>query len=263
MSKTDPVPAVKDEHRRSAGVAGDVNYSIIGRTTQFVEIELDPGESAIAEAGALMFKDTAVAMDAIFGDGSKTNSSFLSKVAAAGRRLVTGESLFMTLFTHQGLGKARVAFAAPYPGSILPFKLSSFGGALIAQSDAFLCATNGVTVGIHLQRKVMTGLFGREGFIMQRLEGEGWVFIHVGGCLVERGLADGEELHVDMGCIAAMTPTIDLDIVRAGPVKSSSPGHEGMFLAHLKGPGRLWLQSHPLSRLAGRVVPAAPLSHQK
>jgi uncharacterized protein (AIM24 family) len=263
MSTTEPVQVIKDEHRRSAGVAGDVDYRIVGRDTQFVEIELDPGESAIAEAGALIFKDTAVAMDAIFGDGSKTNSSFLSKVAAAGRRLVTGESLFMTLFTHQGLGKARVAFAAPYPGSILPFKLSSFGGALIAQSDAFLCATNDVTVGIHLQRKVMTGLFGREGFIMQRLEGEGWVFIHVGGCLVERGLADGEELHVDMGCIAAMTPTIDLDIVRAGPVKSLSPGRDGMFLAHLKGPGRLWLQSHPLSRLAGRVVPAAPFSPQK
>ena len=161
--------AINAEHRHSAGAAGD-SIQIVGRDM-----------SAIAEAGALMFKDTAVAMDAIFGDGPKTNSSFLSKVAAAGRRLVTGESLFMTLFTHQGLGKARVAFAAPYPGSILPFKLSSFGGALIAQSDAFLCATNGVTVGIHLQHKVMTRLFGREGFIMQRLEGEGWVFIHVGG----------------------------------------------------------------------------------
>lgn len=257
MSTNAPLTAVKEEHRRSADVAGDVDYRIVGRDMPFVEIELDPGESVIAEAGALMFKDTAVAMDAIFVDGSKASSSLLSKVAAAGRRLVTGESLFMTLFTHQGLGKARVAFAAPCPGSILPFKLSSFGGVLIAQSDAFLCAANGVTVGIHVQRKVMTRLFGREGFIMQRLEGEGWVFVHVGGSLVERGLADGEELHVDMGCIAAMTPTVDLEIVRTGPAKFPNVDRQGVFLAHLRGPGRLWLQSHPLSRLAGRMIPAA------
>jgi len=160
----------------------------------------------------------------------------------------------MTVFTHQGQGKARVAFAAPYPGTILPFHLADMGGAMICQKDAFLCAARGVSVGIHFQQRIMTGLFGGEGFIMQKLEGDGFAFIHVGGCLIEKELAAGEELHVDTGCVAAMTPTVDFDIVRAGNIKSMIFGGEGVFFAQLRGPGKVWLQSLPFSRLAGRVL---------
>ena len=239
---------------RSARSGDDIDFEIKGREMQFVEVELDPGESAIAEAGAMMFKDAHIAMDTVFGDGSKQQGGFLGKLASAGKRLLTGESLFMTMFTHQGQGKARCAFAAPYPGTILPFRLSDLGGTLIAQKDAFLCAAKGVTVGIHFQKKIMTGLFGGDGFIMQRLEGDGWVFVHVGGTVIERVLADGEELHVDTGCVAAMTPSVDFDIVRAGSVKSMIFGGEGVFFAHLRGPGAVWIQSLPFSRLAGRVL---------
>ena len=227
---------------------------IHGQEMQYVEVELDPGESAIAEAGAMMYKHPQIDMDTIFGDGSKQPSGFFGTIASAGKRLLTGESLFMTVFTHQGQGKAHVAFASPYPGTILPFKLSDYGGSLIAQKDAFLCAAKGVSIGLHLQRKIMTGLFGGEGFIMQKLEGDGFAFIHCGGCLVERELAVGEELHVDTGCVAAMTPSIDFDIVRAGSVKSMIFGGEGVFFAKLRGPGTVWLQSLPFSRLAGRVL---------
>jgi uncharacterized protein (TIGR00266 family) len=236
------------------GGSDEIDFAIRGQEMQFVEIELDPGESAIAEAGAMMFKDPIVHMDTVFGDGSKQQSGFFGRLASAGKRLLTGESLFMTVFTHQGQGKARVAFAAPYPGSILPFKLSEIGGTLIAQKDAFLCAAKGVSVGIHFQQKIMTGLFGGEGFIMQRLEGDGYAFVHVGGCVIERQLAPGEELHVDTGCVAAMTPSVDFDIVRAGSVKSMIFGGEGVFFAHLRGPGTVWLQSLPFSRLAGRIL---------
>lgn len=236
------------------GGADEIDFSIRGQEMQFVEIELDPGESAIAEAGAMMFKDPVVQMDTVFGDGSQQTTGFFGRIASAGKRLLTGESLFMTMFTHQGQGKARVAFAAPYPGSILPFKLSEYGGTLVAQKDAFLCAAKGVSVGIHFQKKIMTGLFGGEGFIMQRLDGDGYAFVHVGGCVVERQLAAGEELHVDTGCVAAMTPSVDFDIVRAGSVKSMIFGGEGVFFAHLRGPGTVWLQSLPFSRLAGRIL---------
>jgi uncharacterized protein (TIGR00266 family) len=236
------------------GRGDEIDFAIRGQEMQFVEIELDPGESAIAEAGAMMFKDPIVHMDTVFGDGSQQQTGFFGRLASAGKRLLTGESLFMTVFTHQGQGKARVAFAAPYPGSILPFKLSDHGGTLIAQKDAFLCAAKGVSVGIHFQQKIMTGLFGGEGFIMQRLEGDGYAFVHVGGCVIERQLAPGEELHVDTGCVAAMTPSVDFDIVRAGSVKSMIFGGEGVFFAHLKGPGTVWLQSLPFSRLAGRIL---------
>jgi uncharacterized protein (AIM24 family) len=160
----------------------------------------------------------------------------------------------MTVYTHQGQGKARVAFAAPYPGTIIPFNLAEHGGQLIAQRDAFLCAAKGVTIGIHFQRKIGAGLFGGEGFIMQRLEGDGFAFVHVGGCVIERELADGEELHVDTGCVAAMTPSVEFDIVRAGSIKSMVFGGEGVFFAHLRGPGKVWIQSLPFSRLAGRVL---------
>lgn len=252
MSPT--VPPISPHGRSTRGSAHEIDFMVHGHEMQFVEIELDPGESAIAEAGAMMFKDPTVHMDAIFGDGSHPQEGFFGRLASAGRRVLSGASLFMTEFTHQGQGKARVAFAAPYPGTILPFRLAEMGGALIAQKDAFLCAAKGVAIGIQFQRKIMTGLFGGEGFIMQRLEGDGYAFVHVGGCVVERVLAPGEELHVDTGCVAAMTPSIDFDIVRAGSVKSMIFGGEGVFFATLRGPGKVWIQSLPFSRLAGRVL---------
>jgi uncharacterized protein (AIM24 family) len=193
-------------------------------------------------------------MDTIFGDGSHASKGFGAKLWSAGKRLLTGESLFMTAFTHQGQGKARVAFAAPYPGSIQAFHLGEMGGALVAQKDSFLAAAKGVTVGIHFQKRIMTGLFGGEGFIMQRLEGDGWAFVHFGGAIIERQLKPGEVLHVDTGCVAAMTPGVDFDIVRAGSVKSMIFGGEGVFFAEIKGPGTVWLQSLPFSRLAGRIL---------
>jgi uncharacterized protein (TIGR00266 family) len=237
-----------------SGRADDIDYAVHGHEMQFVEIELDPGESAVAEAGAMMMKDPDIHMDTVFGDGSAAASGFFGSLASAGRRLLTGESLFMTVFTHNGHGKARVAFAAPYPGSILPFNLAETGGSLIVQKDAFLCAAKGVSIGIHFQRRIMTGLFGGEGFIMQRLNGNGFAFVHVGGCVVERQLRRGDELHVDTGCVAAMTSDVDFDLVRAGSVKSMIFGGEGVFFAKLTGPGRVWIQSLPFSRLAGRVL---------
>ncbi len=242
------------QHTRSTSIADDIDFEIFGQEMQFVEIELDPGESAIAEAGAMMFKAPTVHMDTIFGGGSAPTNSLFGSIMGAGKRLLTGESLFMTVFTHQGQGKARVAFAAPYPGTILPFHLADMGGAMICQKDAFLCAAKGVSVGIHFQKRIMTGLFGGEGFIMQKLEGDGFAFIHLGGCLIEKELAPGEELHVDTGCLAAMTPTVVFDIVRAGSVKSMIFGGEGVFFARLRGPGKVWLQSLPFSRLSGRVL---------
>jgi uncharacterized protein (TIGR00266 family) len=221
---------------------------------QFVEIELDPGESAIAEAGSMMFKHQDIHMDTIFGDGSQPQGGLLGKMFSAGKRVLTGESLFMTAFTHQGQGKARVAFAAPYPGSIIAFDLDDVGGTLIAQKDAFLAAAKGVSVGIFLQKKIMTGLFGGEGFIMQKLEGDGLAFVHVGGCVIEKVLKPGEVLHVDTGCVAAMTKDVGFNVVRAGSVKSMIFGGEGVFFAELTGPGRVWIQSLPFSRLAGRII---------
>lgn len=236
------------------GGADEIDYRIYGQEMQFVEIELDPGESAIAEAGGMMFKDPSIEMSTIFGDGSKQETGFFGKLASAGKRLLTGESLFMTQFTHLGQGKAHVAFASPYPGTIIPFKLSDMGGMMICQKDAFLCAAKGVSVGLHFQRKIMTGLFGGEGFIMQKLEGDGYAFVHVGGCVIERKLQPGEELHIDTGCVAAMTSDIDFDIVQAGNVKSMIFGGEGVFFAQLRGPGTVWIQSLPFSRLAGRII---------
>jgi uncharacterized protein (TIGR00266 family) len=252
-----PVPSAR--HERASGVADDIDFEIKGSEMQFVEVELDPGESAIAEAGALMFKHSDITMDTVFGDGSQQEQekSFLGKLAGAGKRVLTGESLFMTMFTHEGQGKARVAFAAPYPGHILALKLEELGGMLVCQKDSFLCAARGVSVGIHFQQKVMTGLFGGEGFIMQKLEGDGWVFVHAGGSVVERELKPGEVLHVDTGCLAAMTPSVDFDLERAGSVKSMIFGGEGVFFARLTGPGKVWLQSLPFSRLAGRMMAAA------
>jgi uncharacterized protein (TIGR00266 family) len=248
------VPTVLPAARIGTALNDDIDYEIKGHEMQFVEVELDPGESVIGEAGAMMFKSPTIHMDTVFGDGSKPDTGFFGKLAAAGKRLLTGENLFMTVFNHQGQGKARVAFAAPYPGTIIPFRLSQMGGGLIAQRDAFLCAAKGVSIGVHFQRKIGVGVFGGQGFVMQKLEGDGWVFIHAGGTVVQRELAVGEELHVDSGCVAAMTPGIEFDIVRAGSVKSMIFGGEGFFFAQLKGPGTVWLQSLPFSRLAGRMM---------
>jgi uncharacterized protein (TIGR00266 family) len=251
------VPSVPSTgHHRSASLADDIEFEIKGAEMQFAEIELDPGESVVAEAGALMFKDASIDMETIFGDGTKREGGLFGALKSAGKRLLTGESLFMTLFTHQGSGKARIAFAAPYPGHILAIKLDTLGGTLVCQKDSFLCAARGVSVGIFFQRKILTGLFGGEGFIMQKLEGDGWVFVHAGGTVVERELKPGEELHVDTGCLAAMTPDVDFDVVSAGSVKSMLFGGEGVFFAKLTGPGKVWLQSLPFSRLAGRMLAA-------
>lgn len=245
-------------HSRNTSIADDIDFEIRGQELQFVEIELDPGESAVAEAGAMVWKDASVEMTTVFGDGSEhQGSGFMGKLLGAGKRLVTGESLFTTVFTHHGHGKARVAFAAPVPGTILPIKLTELGGQLICQKDAFLCAARGVSIGIQFQRKILTGLFGGEGFIMQKLEGDGWVFVQMGGMVVERELSVGEELHVDTGCIAAMTASVDFDLIRAGSVKSMVFGGEGVFFARLRGPGKVWIQSMPFSRLAGRMLSAA------
>ena len=245
-------------HQRNAAVADDIDFEIKGQELQFLEIELDPGESAVAEAGALVWKDASVEMTTVFGDGSGgAEGGFMGKLLGAGKRLVTGESLFTTVFTHTGANKARVAFASPTPGAILPLNLGQLGGQLICQQDSFLAAARGVPIGIHFQRRVMTGLFGGEGFIMQRLEGDGWVFVQMGGTVVERELAAGEVLHVDTGCLAAYTPSVDFDLVRAGGVKSMIFGGEGAFFARLRGPGKVWIQSLPFSRLAGRMLAAA------
>ena len=244
----------------SPEVADEVDYRIVGSEMQFVEIELDPGESAVAEAGAMMYKAPYVEMDTLFGDGSKTaaQGGFMDKLLGAGKRLLTGESLFITVFTHRGQGKANVAFGAPYPGNIIPVKLTDVGGMLICQKDSFLCAARGVSIGIYFQRKIMTGLFGGEGFIMQKLEGTGMVFLHAGGTIVERILQPGEVLHVDTGCVVAFEQSVQFDVQQAGNIKTSLFGGEGLFFAVLQGPGKLWLQSLPFSRLAGRMLQAAP-----
>ena len=245
------------QHTRNPSVADDIDFEIKGQELQFLEIELDPGESAVAEAGAMVWKDAPVQMSTVFGDGRGNEGGFMGKLLGAGKRLVTGESLFTTVYTHTGSGKARVAFSAPVPGAILPIKLSDVGGGLICQKDSFLAAARGVEIGIHFQRRILTGLFGGEGFIMQRLTGDGWVFVQMGGTIVERELKPGEELHVDTGCIAAMTPDVDFDIQTVGGVKSMLFGGEGLFFARLRGPGKVWIQSLPFARLAGRMLAAA------
>ncbi len=234
--------------------AHEIDFEIRGQEMQYVEVELDPGESALAEAGSLMYKDPSIKMSTVFGDGSGQDSGFMSKLVGAGKRVLTGESLFMTVFTHEGAGKARVAFAAPYPGSIVPLDLSRYGGRVVCQKDSFLAAAKGVSVGVAFQKKILTGLFGGEGFIMQKLEGDGLVFVHAGGTLHERELAPGEELHVDTGCLGGLTSGVDYDVETVGGIKSMIFGGEGVFFARLRGPGRVWLQSLPFSRLAGRIL---------
>jgi uncharacterized protein (TIGR00266 family) len=236
----------------------EIDYKIHGDDMQFVEVELDPQEAVVAEAGGMMFMDDGIAMETIFGDGSQKNTGFMGALLGAGKRLLTGESLFMTVFQNQGMGKKKVAFGAPYPGKIIPVHLSDLGGELITQKDSFLCAAKGVSISIAFQKRLGAGLFGGEGFIMQRLNGDGWAFIHAGGTLYERTLAPGETLRVDTGCIVGFQPTIDYDIQLVGGIKTALFGGEGLFFATLRGPGKIWLQSLPFSRLAGRIVAAAP-----
>lgn len=233
----------------------EIDYFIQGEEMQLVEIELDQHETVIAEAGAFMYMDNGIEMETIFGDGSTQQSSgFFGKILGAGKRLLTGESLFMTAYTHTGLGKARIAFASPYPGKIIALDLFELGGKIICQKDSFLCAAKGVSVGIELQRKLGTGLFGGEGFIMQKLEGDGLAFCHAGGHIVKRTLGMGDVLRVDTGCIVAYTQSIDYDIQFIGGIKNTLFGGEGMFFATLKGPGEVWLQTLPISRLASRIL---------
>ncbi|MCU0967518.1 MAG: AIM24 family protein [Rubrivivax sp.] len=235
-----------------------VDYEIKGSEMQFVEIELDPGEAAVGEAGSLFFMDAAIGMDTVFGDGSNQGGGFFGKLLGAGKRLVTGESLFTTVYTNHGSGKQRVAFGAPYPGKILPMDLRQYGGTLICQKDSFLCAARGVSLGIALQQKLSVGFFGGEGFIMQKLEGDGLAFVHAGGTVVRRELQPGQTLMVDTGCVVALTSSVSFEIQYVGKVKTALFGGEGLFFARLVGPGTVWLQSLPFSRLASRVFAAAP-----
>ena len=235
-----------------------VDYEIKGAEMQFVEVELDPGEAAVGEAGSMMYMDAGIAMDTVFGDGSANQGGLFGKLLGAGKRLVTGESLFTTVYTNNARQKLRVAFAAPYPGKIIPMDLQRLGGTLICQKDSFLCAARGVSLGIALQQKLGVGFFGGEGFIMQKLEGNGMAFVHAGGTLLERELQPGQTLMVDTGCVVAYTPNVNFEIQYVGKIKTALFGGEGLFFAKLTGPGHVWLQSLPFSRLASRVFAAAP-----
>ncbi len=238
--------------------AHEIDYQIFGEEMQYVELELDPREAVIAEAGNFMMMDSGIKMNTIFGDGSKQNEGFLGKVLGAGKRLLTGESLFMTIFSNEGSGKKKVSFASPYPGKILPLDLSKYGGKFICQKDAFLCAAKGVSIGIEFSRKLGRGFFGGEGFIMQKVEGDGMAFVHAGGTLARKELGVGEKLSVDTGCIIGFTQDVNYDIEFVGGIKNTIFGGEGLFFATLTGPGVVYVQSLPFSRLANRVLQAAP-----
>ena len=238
--------------------AHEIDFRVLGSEMQFVEVELDPGESAVAEAGSMMYMTPGIQMETIFGDGSGQKSGVMGALLGAGKRLITGESLFMTVFTNGGAGKQQVAFAAPYPGKILAMDLKQLGGELICQKDSFLCAAKGVSIGIAFQRRIGVGLFGGEGFIMQRLQGDGLSFVHAGGTLHPVDLAAGQTLRVDTGCLVALQPSVGYDIQFVGKIKTALFGGEGLFFATLTGPGRAWLQSLPLSRMADRIYKAAP-----
>lgn len=239
--------------------AHEIEYKLYGDDMQFVDVEMDPGESVIAEAGALMYMEDGIQMETIFGDGSdKEQGGLVGKLFGAGKRLVTGESLFMTLFTNASSQKARASFAAPYPGKIVPVNLSEYNGKVICQKDSFLCAAKGVSIGIEFTRRLGTGFFGGEGFIMQKLEGDGLAFLHAGGTIIERELKYGETLRVDTGCLVGMTGDISYDIQLVGGVKTALFGGEGLFFATVQGPGKVWLQSLPFSRMADRIFASAP-----
>ncbi|NLV16567.1 MAG: TIGR00266 family protein [Syntrophomonadaceae bacterium] len=238
--------------------ADEVEFKIYGGDLQFVEIMLDPGETVVAEAGGMMYMDSAIRMDTIFGDGSGRDEGkgLMDKLVSAGKRVITGESLFMTSFTNGGREKKCVSFAAPYPGHVIPLDLAEMGGTLICQKDSFLCAAKGVSVGIAFQKKIGVGLFGGEGFIMQKLEGDGLVFMHAGGAIIKKELASGETLKLDTGCLVALTKTVNYDVQFSGDVKTALFGGEGLVLATLTGPGTVWLQSLPFSRMADRIISA-------
>ena len=236
----------------------EIDYKIFGDDMQFVEVELDPNEATVAEAGGMMYMDDGIEMETIFGDGSAQQGGFMGALMGAGKRLLTGESLFMTVFLNRSGQKKKVAFGAPYPGKIIAIHLADIGGELIAQKDSFLAAAKGVSIGIAFQKRIGVGLFGGEGFIMERLQGDGWAFVHAGGTLHERTLAPGEMIRVDTGCIVGFQPSVNYEIQYVGKIKSALFGGEGLFFATLRGPGRVWLQSLPLSRLANRIIAAVP-----
>jgi len=232
-----------------------IDYRIYGEEMQYVEIELDPGESAIAESGSFMMMDDYIQMQTIFGDGSQQQSGgFLNKLVGAGKRLLVGESLFMTAFTNVGQGKRQVSFASPYPGKIIPLDLQQFDGKIICQKDAFLCAAKGVSIGIDFQRRLGTGIFGGEGFIMQKLEGDGMAFVHAGGHVFEKQLLPGQTIKIDTGCLVALTQQVNYDIQFVGGIRNTIFGGEGLFFATLSGPGKVWIQTLPISRLASRIL---------
>jgi uncharacterized protein (TIGR00266 family) len=235
-----------------------VDYKITGDDMQMVEVELDPGEAAIGEAGSMLYMEAGVEMDTLFGDGSGKEGGLFGKLLGAGKRLITGESLFTTVYSNKVSQKRKVAFAAPYPGKIMPVDLKQAGGTLICQKDAFLCAAKGVSIGIHFQQRLGVGFFGGEGFIMQKLEGDGMAFVHAGGTVMRRELASGETLLVDTGCLVAHTQGVSFEIQYVGKIKTALFGGEGLFFAKVTGPGTVWIQSLPFSRLASRVFAAAP-----
>ncbi|EOS57274.1 TIGR00266 family protein [Paenibacillus barengoltzii] len=243
--------------------AHEIDYRIIGSEMQCVEVHLDQGESVVAEAGSFMMMDPDIRMETIFGDGSNQGGGLMGKLMGAGKRLLTGEGLFMTFFTNAGYQRQAVTFASPYPGKIVPLDLQMLGGKVICQKDAFLCAAKGVSVGIEFQRKLGTGFFGGEGFIMQKIEGDGLAFVHSGGLVIERDLAPGEVLRLDTGCLVAMTASVDYNIEFVKGVKTALFGGEGLFFATLRGPGKVWVQSLPFSRLADRVLSASRYSGRK
>jgi uncharacterized protein (TIGR00266 family) len=239
-------------------IAHEIDYHIYGEEMQYVEIELDPQEIVIAEAGSFMVMDNGIQMETIFGDGSQQQTGLFGKLLSAGKRVLTGESLFMTAFLNQNYNKSKVSFASPYPGKIIPIDLRQFRGKFICQKNAFLCAAKGVAVGIEFSKKLGTGLFGGEGFIMQKLEGDGMAFVHSGGTLAKKELQPGEILKVDTGCIVGFTQDVDYDIEFIGGIKNSLFGGEGLFYATLRGPGTVYIQSLPFSRLADRIIASAP-----
>lgn len=234
--------------------AHEIDYEIFGEEMQYVEIELDPEETVVAEPGSFLMMDDDIEMNTIFGDGTKEEQGMLGKIFSAGKRVLTGEKLFMTSFTHKGNDKAKISFASPYPGKIIPIDLSMIGGKIICQKDAFLCAAKGTSVGIEFSKRLGRGFFGGEGFIMQRIEGDGMAFMHAGGFIVEKELAPNEHLRVDTGCLVGFTQHIDYDIVFVGGIKNSVFGGEGLFFASLIGPGKVWIQTLPISRLADRIL---------
>ena len=238
--------------------AHEIDYEIYGEEMQYVEIELDPQEGVVAESGSFMMMNKDIQMNTIFGDGSNQEKGLLGKIFSAGKRILTGEGLFMTVFTNSGHAKSKVSFASPYPGKIIPIDLTSYGGKFICQKDAFLCAAKGVSVGIEFSKRIGRGLFGGEGFIMQKMEGDGMGFVHAGGTMAKKVLESGEIIKVDTGCIVGFTQDVDYDIEFIGGVKNTIFGGEGLFFAKLTGPGTVYIQSLPFSRLAGRVLAMVP-----